>query len=357
MKIVDNVLVKVDDSDIKNGTIKIPNNVTSIGYYAFFNCTSLKSITIPKSVTSIVNYAFFHCASLKSITIPKSVTSIGGIVFSNCYSLKSIIIPNSIINIGDYVFFNCTSLKSITIPKSVTSIGYRAFYNCRFLKSITISENVTNIGGEAFYDCMSLKSVVLPASLTSIGEHAFDGHNSLKLLVTPYGRIKINVPNVVIQSYLYLYANSILKDKYSDFNNFLDNYYIGRVINSDLIYKKDAILKFKNLFYKLRKNFNIPHTLFKTLSLEETEKFDYKIWNQIGNLLDVTDIEMAEAVSEMIAIFGLFENDNGARGRLQDYIDFINNKHIIFTDAIMSDYTKPVSYTYCQLKPGVVIPE
>ena len=358
MKIVDNVLVKVDDSDIKNGTIKIPNNVTSIGYYAFFNCTSLKSITIPKSVTSIVNYAFFHCASLKSITIPKSVTSIGGIVFSNCYSLKSIIIPNSIINIGDYVFFNCTSLKSITIPKSVTSIGYRAFYNCRFLKSITISENVTNIGGEAFYDCMSLKSVVLPASLTSIGEHAFDGHNSLKLLVTPYGRIKINVPNVVIQSYLYLYANSILKDKYSDFNNFLDNYYIGRVINSDLIYKKDAILKFKNLFYKLRKNFNIPHTLFKTLSLEETKKFDYKIWNQIGNLLDVTDIEMAEAVSEMIAIFGLFENDNGARGRLQDYIDFVKNRNVIFTsNDIMSDCTKPVGYTYCQLKPGVVIPE
>ena len=381
MKIVDNVLVEVDDSDIKNGTIEIPNNVTgignytfgecsslkeinipgsvtSIGEYAFSYCKSLKEITIPESITSIVNYAFFHCASLKSITIPKSVTSIGEHVFSNCYSLKSIIIPNSIINIGDYAFFNCTSLKSITIPKSVTSIGYRAFYNCRFLKSITISESVTNIGEEAFYDCMSLKSVVLPASLTSIGEHAFDGHNSLKLLVTPYGRIKINVPNIVIQSYLYLYANSILKDKYFDFNIFLDNYYIDRVINSDLIYKKDAILKFKNLFYKLRKNFNISHALFKTLSLEETEKFDYKIWNQIGNLLDVTDTEMAEAVSEMIAIFGLFENDNGARGRLQDYIDFVKNRNVIFTsNDIMSDYTKPVSYTYCQLKSGVVIPE
>ena len=429
MKIVDNVLVKVDDNDIKNGTIEIPNNVTSISENAFYNCTSLKEINIPDNVTNIGDGAFNVCSSLEAITIPKGVTSIGNDVFLNCTSLKEINIPDSVTSIGNHAFGTCSSLESIAIPEGVTRIGASAFSGCTSLKEINIPDSVTNIGQNAFLSCTSLKKIVIPEGVTDIGKHTFFGCRaleyvtlpssltnigictffscislreitipegitsictsaflgctslesitlpdslarmdkftdcmSLNQLITPYGSIKIEWHDHkvnVVQSYLYLYANSILKDKYSDFNNFLDNYYIGRVINSDSIYEKDAILKFKNLFYKLRKNFNISHALFKTLSLEETEKFDYKIWNQIENLLDViTDIEIAEAVSEMIAIFGLFENDNGVRSRLQDYIDFVKNRNVIFTsNDIMSDYTKPISYTYCQLKPGVVIPE
>ena len=55
--------------------------VTSIGNYAFSNCSGLTSIEIPYGVTSIGNYAFDSCFSLTSITIPDSVTSIGGDAF------------------------------------------------------------------------------------------------------------------------------------------------------------------------------------------------------------------------------------------------------------------------------------
>ncbi|MBR2296294.1 MAG: leucine-rich repeat protein, partial [Clostridia bacterium] len=55
--------------------------VTSIGWYAFYNCASLTSVTIGDSVTSIGNYAFDGCTSLTSITIPNSVTSIGSYAF------------------------------------------------------------------------------------------------------------------------------------------------------------------------------------------------------------------------------------------------------------------------------------
>ena len=337
-------------------TIIFPKEIISIGRYAFNQCHSLKEIILPDSVTNIGNYAFHDCSSLKEITIPESVTSIGRYAFRDCTSLKKIIIPNGITSIGECTFYNCRSLKEITIPESITSIEKGVFYDCRSLKEVNIPESVTSIGGYAFNHCHSLERIIIPDNVTSIGKDAFDNCNSLNQLITPYGSVEIDNYTFVIQSYLYLYANSILKDKYSDFNNFLDNYYIGRVIDSNLIYKKDAIIKFKNLFYKLRKNFNISHALFETLSLEETKKFDYKIWNQIRDLVDTDNIEMAEAVSEMIAIFGLFENDNGARGRLQNYIDFIHNKNVILTDNIPKYADRVDCICYC-LKPEVVIPE
>ena len=62
-------------------------SVTSIGSFAFEDCTSLTSVTIPDNVTSIGERAFSNCTSLTSITIPDSVTSIGSSAFSSCDSL------------------------------------------------------------------------------------------------------------------------------------------------------------------------------------------------------------------------------------------------------------------------------
>ena len=68
-------------------TVIIPNNITSIGYYAFSECTSLINVTIPNNVTSISKYAFYKCSSLTNITIPDSVTSIGSYAFRECNCL------------------------------------------------------------------------------------------------------------------------------------------------------------------------------------------------------------------------------------------------------------------------------
>ena len=116
------------------------------------------SITLPDSVTSIGNYAFYDCSSLTSITIPKSVTSIGKCAFYRCRSLTNVTFEegSQLTNIGNYAFYSCWYLTSATIPESVTSIGDFAFYNCISLTSIEISESVTYIGSGAFRECTSL---------------------------------------------------------------------------------------------------------------------------------------------------------------------------------------------------------
>ena len=68
--------------------IEIPNGVTSIGNYAFYNYDSLTSVTIGNGVTSIGEDAFRSCGSLTSVTIGNGVTRIGKDAFKSCWKLS-----------------------------------------------------------------------------------------------------------------------------------------------------------------------------------------------------------------------------------------------------------------------------
>ena len=217
-------------------SITIPNSVTSIGSSAFYNCNGLENIyitdiaawckiseignlirngssnkklylnnelitdlVIPDSVTSIGDYAFFDCSKLTNITIPNGVTSIGYAAFSGCSGLESITLPfiGARLN-GDekahfgYIFgasyfsdnSECvpSSLKTVIISNGsgVTSIGYAAFKGCSGLTNITIPDGITSIGGGAFSGCSSLTSVTIPDSVTSIGSWAFENCSKLE---------------------------------------------------------------------------------------------------------------------------------------------------------------------------------
>lgn len=93
-----------------------------------------------KPVTSIGNYAFYQCSRLASIVIPNCVTSIGNCAFYQCSRLASIIIPNCVTSIGDYAFYQCSRLNSIVISNSVVSIGKSAFGHCSKLAEIKVEE-------------------------------------------------------------------------------------------------------------------------------------------------------------------------------------------------------------------------
>ncbi|MDE5883615.1 MAG: leucine-rich repeat domain-containing protein, partial [Oscillospiraceae bacterium] len=62
----------------------IEDGVTTIGDYAFYECSTLESVTIPDSMTIIGDHTFSFCKSLTSITIPDGVTAINNTTFQNC---------------------------------------------------------------------------------------------------------------------------------------------------------------------------------------------------------------------------------------------------------------------------------
>lgn len=143
----------------KSGEYRIPDNVTSVGNYAFGECRKITKIYIPDTVSQIGTSAFKYCQSLTSINIPATVTSIGYGTFNECRSLPSIVIPDTVKSIGDYAFSYCRGFTSVTIPNSVTSIGNYAFSSCHYLVSAVIPNSVTKIGDGVFNYCDVFKNI------------------------------------------------------------------------------------------------------------------------------------------------------------------------------------------------------
>lgn len=179
-------------------TITIPAKVTSIGESALYGCNALKSIEVDENNTKYMseNGVLFNKSKTEIIqypakkeetiyTIPEQVTSVGEYAFYYCENLTNITIQEGIIDIGRAAFSFCRSLDNIVIPKSVKTIGSHAFRYCTNLRSITIDGEITEISGSCFYGCSSLESIVIPYGVTKIDYEAFIGCTSLKSITMP----------------------------------------------------------------------------------------------------------------------------------------------------------------------------
>lgn len=77
----------------------------------------IKEYSVPDFVTKIGDYAFFECFGLTSVSIPESVVEIGTCAFGYCFELASISISMSNMKLGEGVFVGCLKLTHITIPE------------------------------------------------------------------------------------------------------------------------------------------------------------------------------------------------------------------------------------------------
>ncbi len=213
--------------------ITISEGVTSIGEYAFEECTNVTSIPIPGSVTELNEYCFSACVSMKNITIPQSVTRIADGVFDACEKLTDIYyggtdaswkhITSWNAGLGGNVTIHSTGvftgkcgdnltwtidndevltisgtgripdyndpssggnntapwygyayqIKKVVLGSGVQNIGNNAFAGCYGMTDITIPDGVTSIGDSAFDWCSALTEISIPGTVSSIGSWAF----------------------------------------------------------------------------------------------------------------------------------------------------------------------------------------
>lgn len=220
--------------------IVFTDGVTSIGNWAFINCTGLTDITIPDSVTSIPgDDAFENCTALTSINVGNgnsSYSSRDGVLYSQdgktlLYCPKgrtgAFTIPDGVTALGDGndswgAFYNCTGLTSIAIPASVSGGSESAFQGCTSLTAFNVSSSNSILSSrdgvlytkdgtcllyypsgkagaftvpdgvktiysagmaDAFAGCTGLTRVAIPASVTSIGSDAFQGCTGLTCVI------------------------------------------------------------------------------------------------------------------------------------------------------------------------------
>ncbi len=154
-------------------SVEFDSRITSVGQYAFYNCTNLESVAFPTEITKIEDRAFMGCSSLNGVTLPNSLTTIASNAFRDCSSLEEITVPESVTSLGTYAFSGCTSMKNAVVSAKCSYTNTYLFYNCTGLESVTINEGITKISQATFKNCTALKEVYLPKSLTILDKEAF----------------------------------------------------------------------------------------------------------------------------------------------------------------------------------------
>ena len=169
------------NTKINSKDICIPNTVTSIGSYAFYNTAISGSLAIPNSVTEIGEGAFENCRELNSLFLPSNLKRIENRTFNACGFSGGLTIPNSVTEIGEKAFYNCTGFNgTLTLSNKLETIGESAFYGCSgFTGSLTLPNSVTTIGNAAFRACGSFTNLELSNALSVIPHQAFYGCKSL----------------------------------------------------------------------------------------------------------------------------------------------------------------------------------
>lgn len=215
----------------------IPDGVTKIEDWAFYDCNKLTVMTIPSSVATIGEYALNFCTGLTELFVhAKTPPTVGTNAFINVNLAIPVYVPAASLDaykaaniwqeftklqalvteftvdnlkykVTDYIAdeveltgYATKPTGKLDIPASVTygsktysvtSIVEQAFDGCSALTEVTIPASVTSVGSDVFNGCSSLTQATIGDGLTEISTFMFTNCSALKKLVIGKGVTKI----------------------------------------------------------------------------------------------------------------------------------------------------------------------
>ena len=148
-------------------TLHLPVNITVIPYQMVYGCTNLSNISIPNYVQEIGEEAFRECTKLHSIDFAdgQNLLSIGQYAFYNCSTLVSVTVPEGVQTLGAHAFYNNSSLVKIKLPSTLNVIGNYAFGNCQQLMKMNVAAYAPpTVSSNTFYSVPRTATVYVPES-------------------------------------------------------------------------------------------------------------------------------------------------------------------------------------------------
>lgn len=229
MKIYNNMLIHVDDSDIKNGTFEIPKMIIGISDWAFQYCKKLERIQLPDNVKYLGHGIFDNCINLKEAYLSKNITELPYSTFNGCDNLdkitvseenkkyysrngvlynknlteivvcppkkEKVFLPNTIKTIKRNAFMGCNKLTNIKLPQNLTTIEGCVFSRCTNLTKLELPSNIKNVDYFSFF-CSNIKQITLFDQVLKFDYSILENCNSLKTIVIKTKTNKgIPIPN------------------------------------------------------------------------------------------------------------------------------------------------------------------
>ena len=186
--------------------LDIPDSITRVNDYAFYNFKGLKEVILGDNIKSIGESAFSACSDLENISLCDSLSFVDKFAFYGC-PLKKVNIESieswlkieyrgegntgypecshPLIVSDAELLLNNQPIVELVIPEGITSIGTNSFKGCSSLTQVTFHDSVSYIGSFAFCGCDNLTSIVLPESLTSINIGIFENCPNLRTITIP----------------------------------------------------------------------------------------------------------------------------------------------------------------------------
>ena len=143
------------------------HNVTSLGMYAFYNCTSLSGEIDLSGLDTIPDCAFTYDKNITSIKFRDTLKSIGKWAFIWAAAEK-VELPDTVESIGEYAFYYSDLKGTLQLPDSLKKLDGSAFNGCAGIEAVEIGPNLIDIKASAFGECTGLKKVTINNSWDNV---------------------------------------------------------------------------------------------------------------------------------------------------------------------------------------------